>query len=213
MTPEKINYAGNPDRMDAMLDTALAQYSAAEARVGLEERILTNLRLSERPLRRLGWRTVAVTAAIVLLAIPSYLEWRGMITGSHRDKGEILHGVFAPAAPADLHPQPPPPARNDSSVQRRDAHANSLLAAGQPKRPLGAGQSAYQSRPPSVAKSVAGPRLEQFPAASPLTEQEILLSRYAREVEQAASAEPPSLKDLEVEALNVAPLMTDQPEK
>ncbi len=207
MTPEKKNYGGTPGHIDAMLDTALAQYSAAEPRVGLEERILTNLRLSERPLRRLAWRPIAVAAAIVLLAIPSYLVWRGVVTGSHRDKGEISLSGSAPASPADLRPPPSP------LVHRRDAHANSQLAAAKPTRPVGVGQRASLLRPPSPAKPVAGPRLEQFPAASPLTEQEILLARYARQVEQAESADAPSLKDLEVEALNIAPLTTDQPEK
>ena len=218
MTRKNPHPESNPDRADALLDAALAQYSEAGPRAGLEERILTNLRLREHPVRRSGWLPIVVAAAIALLAIPSYFVWRETATQTGTEHGtpptreHVARNLNSPRQDDDLRPE-----ETAHSVEPGQAHKDSRVRAAAlspvraPKRESGAQGISTDLQAKFMAKP--GPRLNQFPAASPLTEQEILLARYGQLVHQAASAESSPIKDLKIEALNVAPIAIDQPEK
>src|ERR1700674_5863090 len=73
------NKSRSYDALDRELDAALAQYGAVEPRVGLEQRVLTNLQAErEKITSRTWWRwpvTVALTAAMTI-AVGVSLMWR-----------------------------------------------------------------------------------------------------------------------------------------
>src|SRR5260370_599787 len=65
------------DALDQQLDTALRKYAAVEPRVGLEERILANLRAQrEHAPARPWWRWAAVGALAVVIILVVSLSWR-----------------------------------------------------------------------------------------------------------------------------------------
>jgi|SRR5579864_320621 len=164
----------NKDRLDLWLDGALQQYGSVEPRAGLERCILANLELAAQDRRSSrGWWWVFATAA--LMACLAVAVWVGI----------------------DLH----------HATKKTVATANPANA--------GATTKGSQSAPPQVAalphhvkrhfmrniEAAKEPRLEQFPSARPLSEQEQLLSRYVREFpEQAvlvAQAQTESQKELD----------------
>jgi hypothetical protein len=151
----------NKDRLDRWLDGALQQYGNTEPRTGLERRILTKLEsAAQNRSRDRGWWWAWSTAAFMTcLAVA---VWVGI----------------------DLH----------HATKRTVATANPANARASTKR--------SQSAPRQVATTVAHrarrrvsrprievaqePRLEQFPSARPLSEQEQLLARYVAELPQEA---------------------------
>ena len=57
------------DRIDGMIDAALAGYSEAEPLPGLESRVVGRLRLRESAVRRVGWGALAVGVAAALAVV------------------------------------------------------------------------------------------------------------------------------------------------
>jgi|SRR5579864_581254 hypothetical protein len=165
----------NNDRLDRWLDGALQQYGNPEPRTGLERRILANLKLAaqdESDSRSWWWAFATAT----LMACIAVAVWFGI----------------------DLH------------------HATKKTVATANPANVGASTKRSQSAPPQVAtlphhvkrhsmraniEAAKEPRLEQFPSARPLSEQEQMLSRYVREFpEQAvlvAQAQAESQKELD----------------
>jgi len=165
----------NKQRLDRWLDGALQQYGRVEPRAGLERRILANLESAaqNRTIGRRWWWTFGLAALMACIAVT---VWVGV---------DLPHSTKKTVATA--HP------------------AN-----------VGASTNGSQFAPPQVAavphhvkrhfmrpriEAAKEPRLEQFPSARPLTEQEQLLSRYVREFpEQAvlvAQAQAESQKELD----------------
>jgi hypothetical protein len=169
--------------MDRWLDDALGQYSKAEPRPGLENRILASLQ-SERTktvaLRPWGWASGAVLAALTV----AVAVWIG-----HR----------TPEAPRDLAANP----EMKPHEQAREIPPMPVA----PSAHAGGAVSHFR-RSPQLMQSVkveSAPKLEHFPAPQPLNEQEELLMRYvAKDPERAvlvaqARAEARQ-RDLEEEA-------------
>ena len=224
MTEKNPHPENHHDRVDALVDAALAQYSAAEPRTGLEERILTHLRLRKRTDRRVGWLPIAIAAAIALVAIPAYLVWRdvgmkpgtqpGTQPGAQTAREHVARNVAIPRQDEELRRRGTTlPNEPGQTLKERTMRATALSPVSTRPRGSHSQENPTELYPKSMANAVAGPRQDRFPAAAPLTEQEILLARYGLQVRQAASAEPSPIKDLEIEALNVAPIAIDQPEK
>lgn len=216
MTGKNPHPESHRDRVDALVDAALAQYSAAEPRAGLEERILANLRLHKRTDSRVGWLPIAIAAAIALVAIPAYLVWRdvGMQPGAQTAREHVARNVAIPRQDEELRRRGTTlPNEPGQTLKERTMRATALSPVSARPRGSHSQENPTELYPKSMANAVAGPRQDRFPAAAPLTEQEILLARYGQQVRQAASAEPSPIKDLEIEALNVAPIAIDQPEK
>jgi heme/copper-type cytochrome/quinol oxidase subunit 1 len=150
----------NKDRLDRWLNGALQQYSSAEPRAGLERRILASLELTAQDKSNSrSWRWVFATAA--LMVCMAVAVWFGI----------------------DPH------------------HATEKTAATTNPANAGASTKGSQSAPPQVAAvphhvkrhsmrprvdAVKEPRLEQFPSARPLSEEEQMLARYVREFPQEA---------------------------
>jgi hypothetical protein len=139
-------------------DAALAKYVSVEPRVGLEERLLANLRAERQhaPVR-LWWRwpaAAAVTVVVLILAL--FLSWR---TG---------------------HPQPGRTNAHNLTEGGKDGQIAKVAQESHfPSEPPASGRSAVANRPRHpTAVVTSAPRLEQFPSPRPLSEQEEILARY-----------------------------------
>lgn len=170
---------GENSGRDWELDAALAKYTAVEPRPGLEQRILANLRAERRPQAAPGWRGWALAAltGVISIAIVS-TSWRtrnkafntSTTLGSASRKDVADHSGSAVAAQNNIGRHASESGRSSESVQStrraKGALANRLAAHVLPLR---------------EATAEPAPRLGQFPAPQPLSEQEKLLVRFAED--------------------------------
>ncbi len=153
------------DRLaEQFLDKALARYGDVEPRPGLEARILAKLQdadsASARPWH--GWRWAAVAAAVVVIAIGVHFLRTTQKAGPSNSASSVAPVVKAPT----------PKATTDV------AKATGIS----PQRTRGT----QRARNPQAARSTRtraegdgnAPRLAQFPAPGPLSQQEHLLISY-----------------------------------
>jgi hypothetical protein len=158
------------DELDRMIDGALLKYAAVEPRVGLEERVLTQMRAERaRDRDRTWWRwsVMAAAAAIVIVAIALAWQW-----------GRPLHPQVANHAPNNLQVPNEIPRiisnenGNGVRVGKQGKHATHRV-------------TSLRSQPKVIVAS--NPKLDQFPSPQPLSEQEKMLANYvARYPENAA---------------------------
>jgi hypothetical protein len=151
----------NNQAAETWLDDRLKQYGEAEPRPGLENRVLANLHAEQArlSLRPWWWRPVAAAVTIVTLAIGGFLLRRRPAGVTISNPGAVAVGNREPERPV----------------------APAVRPHTEPKRP-------DRSQPGSpIAHSSSVPRLEQFPAPAPLSEQEEMLARYVREHRQEAT--------------------------
>lgn len=167
-------------KMDAMLDSLLANYSSAEPRPGLETRILANLREAEKKAPQGWWNFKWIWAGVVAAAI---IVAAVLVNGRHR-VAPPTNMVVRTSQPA-LQPQiqPHAPVHPQATV-RVPRHKPSTVRAVQQNATLALNQR------PAV-----------FPTPTPLSEQERLLlqyySRTPREevIAQSHPDEPPVVGD------------------
>lgn len=150
------------DALDRECDAALARYATVEARAGLEERILANLRA--KPARitqpvRLRWAGIAAALAAVV-AVALAIGWRpakpAQITAQH----QVSIGTPGPQSGTRL-------AENREQVIRSYK-----------PRPL---RTAMRRSSTSSLETADEPKLDQFPSPQPLSEQEKILASYVIE--------------------------------
>jgi hypothetical protein len=150
--------------LDRWLDGALQQYGNAEPRAGLEHRILANLESADKRARvDLGWWWRLAVAAVMICIVVAV--WMGRNV-SRVAKQSIAKVVPATRIVATTKPPEPNPALG--KVATTTTH---------PAR-------RRESRP--RIPTAKEPRLEQFPSARPLSEQEQMLSHYVRDFPQQA---------------------------
>jgi len=165
------------DDFDRTLDGVLAKYASIEPRAGLEERILTNLRLARvtanaRPWW--NWRTAGMLA-VVLLIVALLMWWR---------KPSSQPPVVADRPPVREAPMDPYLANRESTHAGKNKRH---------RRPA-------TSRPPHETVA-SGPKLDVFPSPLPLSEQEKLLAIYVGQYpEHAALVAEARMADLRQEA-------------
>ncbi|HEX6821072.1 MAG TPA: hypothetical protein VF123_03360 [Candidatus Sulfotelmatobacter sp.] len=147
-------YQNSPgDETDRLLDAALKQYSAVQPREGLENRILAHLRSQSAERATHSWRGwLTAAAAVAALAVIITMSLRPHAKPQSR---VAQHPSAALPAPKLTYTSPP-----KNAVQR-------------PKRRL---QAAPDTQ---VAKAL--PKLDQFPSPQPLSQEELVLARYAME--------------------------------
>jgi hypothetical protein len=147
--------------LDDQLDAALAKYAAVEPRAGLEHRILATLKAQERQATGVAWWRWAGTLAVVLV-ITILVVWRAE---KHRSEQVVRH----PANP---------------SQKSQPQIANMGLAGKHQQSPV-AGRRPRKRASPGVTQAVgersAKPKLDQFPSPQPLSQEELVLARYAVE--------------------------------
>lgn len=177
--------------LDELLDAALTRHRSAEARSGLEERVLARLRTKARPTTGVTWRwlPVLVTAAALVLAVGAFYAVRRSappeVTPTTAARPVEEPRVAAPAI--------------------REERARAI----RPTRP--AVPRPKQLQLVQVATVVASPRRPQFPSPAPLSEQERLLLRYvtesSKEVLLASLAKRGRLEDTRFEELQIPALV------
>lgn len=142
------------------LDAALKRYGESEPRPGLESRILATLRAEHLPESRWGWRPALAGLAVLLLGAAMFLA-RGR---------DVVHetavGTAIKKETQATREIPPAPV-----LARVPSHA---VKRSSPRK-------AYPRPVNSVAAEETAPRLEQFPSAQPLSEQERMLASYVRD--------------------------------
>lgn len=147
----------SPDTFEQELDTALASYSNAEPRFGLEKRVMANLRAErERVPARLWWRWPSVVWALFAIVLAISAEWRLSKPARHDMAGPVKLATATP------HVFPPVP-----GLLERRTH--------------GSARTKLRTRGPLNL-----PRLEQFPSPQPLSEQEKVLADYVARFREEA---------------------------
>jgi hypothetical protein len=156
---------------DQWLESTLIQFGKAEPRVGLENRLLANLRAerAQAYLRRRWWRALGMVASLAAILVAVRVEERdrerkpeSTAATSTTNRAEARELVQPRPIPQIVHPATTHPARE--VVRRRPAH--------RPTRDL------------AVAST---PKLAQFPSPQPLSEQERILASYVAKYPEHAA--------------------------
>jgi len=172
---------------DEILDKALANYSHAEPRLGLEGRVLARLdEEKQSPARVWKWAWAPAAAALLIAG--------GLYLSRPRPQGPAIPNVAVktnpPVTAAPTQPQPPV-----------------VKAAAQTKPRVGARAQA------APRAAVAAARLPQFPAPQALSEQDRLLLAYVRLHPQAAAQQAEAtaqpLAEMKIRPLEIPPLSPD----
>lgn len=149
---------GSQDELDRRLNDALAKYSAAEPRPGLEDRILTSLRDEQMGAPAFAWWQWVMVPVLAVAVMAYGLWWQ--FGKSNRP-------------PIASHPIVSAPSVN--VPEREIAHRDPSTP------PTRKTERAHGRRPQSPVRAVQGasPKLDQFPSPQPLSEQELALAKYA----------------------------------
>jgi hypothetical protein len=156
--------------VETWLESALGQYAKAEPRAGLETRILANLQAERRRLaerKRWWWASAGTMAAAAAIA---FAVWLGHSSNTHtpnETKTMATHDV----------------GRETGSIVSPVVHPLTHRAT---KDGVVTGLCPVQARRGAIHQS-ATPRLDQFPAPTPLSDQEKLLARYVEQFPQRAA--------------------------
>lgn len=157
------------------LDAALARYSAAEPHGGLEQRVLANLRAHDARPAGFAWKHwVAAGFATAILA--GLAIWAG---GRRPPMVNINPVVFKHEAVEAGGSVSAVFSKNDLNLGRTEGHSQGKLMA----------RRAQRRRKARVAAASldAMPKLAQFPAPEPLTEQERLLIQFVEQDPEGAA--------------------------
>jgi len=169
------------DDLDRALDAALAKYSAVEPRVGLEERVLANLRAEQaKPSVRSWWfrGAAAALAAVVIVTAVALV----------RKSGRPSHPAIA-GHPSITTPAPERPAVQTAS----DATENTVRPQHGARIPR---TGAHHSQSTIVA---AAPKLDHFPSLLPLGVEEMALARYVQSFPSEARLIAQAQEEFELE--------------
>ena len=146
--PKPSGADGPEDELDRVLNSALAMFATVEARAGLEERVLANLRTEESTEHR-TWRAWGLAAALLTLTIVA-VAWHS----SRQTRAPIANQIATPAEvkPVESGSLQIPVIRSASPVRR--------------------------AKIPKRQAPLENPKLDQFPSPQPLSEQEKILAMY-----------------------------------
>jgi len=149
------------DELDRALDAVLAKCAAAEPRVGLEDRILANLRTVEaRAADRKWWNWRMVTALVVVLIVAVALAWRWNM------HPPIVKQPAVPTSPAS------------AEALRHESKSGT------------SGEKAMRPKMRHAVKHAAvavNAKLDVFPSPLPLSEQEKILAIYVSQYPEHAA--------------------------
>jgi len=164
--------------LDRALNSALAMLATVEARAGLEDRVLANLRAQESIEPRTWWAWGFATAILVVLIVA--VAWHS----SRRTRAPIAKEVVTPAEvkPVKSGSVQSPVIRSASAVRRTKLPKDQALA--------------------------ENPKLDQFPSPRPLSEQEKILAMYINQDPEHAAliaeARMETLRQAEAEKVRLA---------
>jgi hypothetical protein len=174
-------------QLDEILDKALANYSQAEPRLGLEARVLARLEEEKASPARLWWRWAWVPAAAALLIAGGlYLA---------RPRTQAPPSVAVQSSPPVTAPAP----KAAPLVIQATTQAKPRV------QPIAA---------PSAMPAATAVKQPQFPAPHASSEQEKLLLAYVRLQPQAAAQQAQAagqpLKEINIQPLEIQPLNPDE---
>ena len=142
------DHNASKDELDHSLDTALTKYAAVEPRVGLEERVLADVRAQRTGIVERAWWHWGFAASVALVAVATFLAWR--TTGPS-------HPVVVNHRTVETQPVPTQPAQAAKSTkQMKLSHVRSAKK---------------QTRQSSATTVAADPKLDVFPSPQPLSEE------------------------------------------
>jgi hypothetical protein len=163
------------DPLDRELDAALAKYSAAEPRAGLEGRVLAHLQAQREHVSTgswLRWSFVSAALALGAILLAVGLAWR-------------IDRAPKPATASRSTTTSPAIARSGQPNAREEAGLN-----GKEKNDLAQSfrsvkkNVTHRARPIAIAN--AHPKLDQFPSPQALSEQEKILASYVEKYPERA---------------------------
>ncbi|MGB9234282.1 MAG: hypothetical protein WCC04_07695 [Terriglobales bacterium] len=165
---------------DRLIDEALGQYAKVEPREGLERRVLASLAEARRDSsHRLRWWNALAFSAAAILALA--LLWRGR-TEPARFPANPVAKVVMPQQTEEHK------AESEHSVDGNQRSGNAgANSQGQESHSLAAHSKPDRGIRMVAEHSSATPKLEQFPAPQPLSEQEQLLVRYVEQFPRRAA--------------------------
>jgi hypothetical protein len=151
------------DRLDLWLDQALQQYGEDSPRLGLESRLLANLRAQqERAFIASKW--VWILGGPVVAALLIALVWRGEFTSPRQSVTNLSNGISRDGGIQEVETLPPEiPVKRAAS---KPARAKSVRAV--------------------AARWESAPRLERFPSPARLSPEELVLVQYAQRFPEEA---------------------------
>jgi hypothetical protein len=153
----ETDHNASKDELDHSLDIALTKYAAVEPRVGLEERVLANMRAQRTRIVERAWWHWGFAASVALVAVAMFLAWR--TTGPS-------HPVVVNHRKVETQPVPTQPVQvARSTKETKLSHVRSTKK---------------QTRQSSATTVAADPKLDVFPSPQPLTEEELALAQYVR---------------------------------
>ncbi len=165
--------------LDRVLNTGLSMYARVEAREGLEQRILSNLRSQETSTHSnwWAWGLAAAVLAVIIVAV----AWR---FNGHPRPSIANHPATQQTPEGHVAPR-----KTGSSIAQNVAPVRHPVA-----RRTGPGKT--------------NPKLNQFPSPQPMSEQEELLAMYiSQDPEHAAliaEARMEALRQDEAEKMRIA---------
>lgn len=163
------------DRFDDVLDKALRHYGNVEPRIGLENRILTNMQVvGKRAHSGDGWVLAGAIATALVIAIGGGIWHQDLIPKQNVPVSLVPKNALRPASSATV-PRTPEIAKTRTSRQRRRTVAA------------------------STAASTHSPKLDQFPSPFPLSQQELLFASYAEHFPKEALVLVQEQRDFEEE--------------
>jgi hypothetical protein len=155
----------NQDRLEDWLDKALRQYGNVQPRIGLEGRVAATLEVARRrSATRKRWGLCVGTAAAV--CVISTFIWKD--SNSPQPVGNTVHN-FSTQLPKDATPKIPGVHKTKKSGISNAAN-----------------NTRRNSRNPGI-RTAASPRLSEFPAVRPLSQQEQLLRAYVNQFPKQAA--------------------------
>ena len=153
--------------LDSVLDASLRKYAAVEPRVGLEERVLANLRAERiRNTDRGWWRWRWAVALATIVALVVALAWKS---------GKQSPPIVAKSTSVTMQ-NPVSLGTHVASVDGDAPRLHGHSVRNTPRRPL---------RAQSAATVI--PRLDVFPSPQPLSEQEKIMASYVAEYPEHAA--------------------------
>jgi hypothetical protein len=156
--------------VEQWLESALGKYGKAEPRVGLETRVLANLRAEQGRIasqRRWWWAGMAAALAVLVAAV-----WvgRSVIPGNRPDSARTSTAGQSPTKPRE---------------EARGVQPTPAVRVAHPPRE--AAQRARTQLAIHNLEAATTPKLEQFPSPQPLNEQEQMLMSYVANYPETAA--------------------------
>lgn len=171
------------DHLDRVLDAALAKYASVEARAGLEDRVLANLRVESLRPSRHPWLRWGLAGAVAVLAIIAVVAWRSSRTP---------HPVIANYPPVTIQR----PSTQDAKLAPNATHEVGAIKHASMRKP-----AARRMRASTAVATY--PKLDQFPSPQPLSVQEMTLAQYVRNFPKEAQLVAQSQEAFDLETQKV----------